>query len=126
MSNRLIEHMGEHVGTREQRNELEENMTRIVKKGDLVTFASGEYSDYCVWGLVEAVEEFDLGEIRDEWYEIYTEIKPKRWGAGEEHILKAGGVEFLPYLVSKGLVVDRDYFEVHTGCYGECDISYGE
>ena len=104
-------------------------MARIVKKGDLVTFASGEYSDYCVCGLVEVVEEFDLDEIRDEWYSLHTESVTDKDGFLRDrtkYILKAGSVEFLPYLVSKGLVVDRDYFEVHTGCYGECDISYGE
>lgn len=90
-----------------------------IKKGELLTFASGEYSDYCVNALVVTLKEFDIEAEKKEWQSSNT--NPCKHNPSE---MVVTGVEFLPWLCIKGLAEDRDYHEVHTGSYGESDMTF--
>lgn len=85
----------------------------MIKKGQHITFAEGEYSDYYVNALAVSITEFDLNELKSEWESEHT--------SDEREVT---GTAFLPWLVSKGLVEDVDYIEVHTGSYGEAEITW--
>ena len=94
----------------------------IIKKGQLLTFAEGAYSDYCVEALVEVTKEFNLEEKQGEWENLHTEEE----GLCEYKsrlVRRVRGTAFLPWLVSQGLVEDRDYTEIHTGSYGCSEIN---
>jgi len=93
----------------------------IIKKGQMITFAEGEYSDYCVEALVSAVKEFNVKEKQAEWEAVHTESKG--CGYRSRPLRKVKGTAFLPWLVSQGLVEDVDYIEIHTGSYGDSDIT---
>lgn len=92
----------------------------IIKKGQMITFAEGEYSDYCVEALVCAIKEFNVKEKQAEWEGEHTELKVRKHRPRPRKEVK--GTAFLPWLVSQGLVEDVDYIEIHTGSYGEVDI----
>lgn len=96
----------------------------IVNKGKMLTFAEGEYSDYCVEALVVVLVEFDLKQKQLEWELAQTEVKECSYRLRE--LRKVKGTAFLPWLVSKGLVEDVPYIEVHTGSYGESKIGFYE
>jgi len=95
---------------------------RTIKKGQHITFAEGEYSDYCVEALVVSIVEFDLDELKSEWESEHTSDKetPNLFKNRDER--RVTGTAFLPWLVSKGLVEDVDYIEIHVGSYGESNI----
>lgn len=94
-----------------------------IKKGQHITFAEGEYSDYCVEGLVVSIVEFDLSALKSEWESEHTSTKShSHYKHRDER--RVTGTAFLPWLVSKGLVEDVDYIEIHTGSYGEVDITW--
>lgn len=98
---------------------------KVLQVGQMMTFAEGEYSDYMVNGLVKVLTPFDLDEVKTEWERKHTGVSEHNvFKHRGERRLKPNGVDFLPWLVSKGLVEDVDYIEVHTGSYGECDITY--
>lgn len=86
----------------------------------MITFATGEYSDYCVNGLVIVTNEFDIREKQHEWEKVHTVQKS---GTVTKRVAE-NGMDFLPWLVSQGLVEDVDYLEIHTGSYGESDIRF--
>jgi hypothetical protein len=94
----------------------------IVKKGQMITFAEGEYSDYCVNGLVRANKDFNLYTLKEEWMQENTKEEDK--GGWRRYRRTVTGMEFLPWLVKMGLVEDVDYLEVHTGGYGEAAITW--
>jgi len=94
----------------------------IINKGQHLTFAQGAYSDYCVDGLVVAVDDFSLDDMQREWESHHTtEETINSFKNSTER--KVTGTAFLPWLVSKGLVEDVHYIEVHTGSYGASIIS---
>lgn len=93
----------------------------IIKKGQMITFAEGEYSDYCVNALVVAVKEFDVKEKQSEWEAEHTELSECQYRRRPIKLVKGTG--FLPWLVSQGFVEDVDYIEIHTGSYDESDIT---
>lgn len=95
-----------------------------IKKGQMITFAEGEYSDYCVNGLVVALDDFNLEDSAKKWKKDNT--KPDYCEYRRRLRDKVTGVDFLPWLVSKGMVEDVDYLEVHTGCYGDVDITWDD
>ena len=87
----------------------------------MITFAEGEYSDYCVEALVSAIKEFNVKEKQAEWEGEHTELKDCKYRS--RALKKVNGTAFLPWLVSQGLVEDVDYIEIHTGSYGDVDIT---
>jgi len=93
------------------------------KKGELVTVSTGEYSDYCVNGLFEVLNDFDAIEQLNVWCsETGRSIK----NGVVERDYKNENIEYMPWLVTKGFVKDVDYRELHTGGYGEtrlCDYA---
>ncbi len=96
----------------------------IIKKGQMITFAEGEYSDYCVEALVSAIKEFNVKEKQAEWEREHTELKECKYRS--RPLKKVKGTAFLPWLVSQGLVEDVDYIEIHTGSYSDVDITIGD
>jgi len=95
----------------------------IIKKGQMITFAEGEYSDYCVEALVSAIKEFNVKEKQAEWEREHTELK--ECTNRSRPIKKVIGTAFLPWLASQGLIEDVDYIEIHTGYYGVVSIASG-
>lgn len=93
----------------------------LINKGQMVTFAEGVYSDYCVNGLVVALTNFNLEDEVSEWKVGNTTKSFCRYRHKTRD--SVSGVDFLPWLVSKRLVEDVNYIEVHTGSYGT-DISW--
>ena len=73
-------------------------------KGELVAISNGEYSDYCVNGLFKVLKDFDAKQMAIEW-------------GG------ANGMQFVPWLCIRGYLEDVEYREMHTGCYGETEIT---
>ena len=99
----------------------------MLKLGQILTFAEGEYSDYMVEGLVKVIKPFDLKQVQNEWEELHTKEDSHSCYVNRTlRRVKEGGVAFLPYLVHKGLVEDVDYIEIHTGSYGKAEITYDE
>lgn len=100
---------------------------KIVKVGQMITFAEGEYSDYCVEALVRVTKEFDLELMKNKWIDecCYQAVKNSYWHR-MQHKTKDGEPDFLPWLVSHGLVEDVDYIEVHTGSYWESNITWND
>ncbi len=95
-----------------------------IKKGQIIAFSEGEYSDYCVNALVVCIREFDLKENKAYWELKHTTIKDCRYR--DRQIKRPDGIGFLPWLVSQGLVEDVDYIEIHTGDYFSCNIQIDE
>jgi len=98
----------------------------ILNKGQMLTFAEGEYSDYCVNGLARVIKDFDIKRIQKQWESLHTELRENKGFhiiyERKTYTRKVTGMEFLPYLVKLGYVEDVDYIEIHTGCYGESDV----
>ena len=87
----------------------------IIKKGQIITFSEGEYSDYCVEALVSASKEFNVKERQGEWELEHTDPDNEKH---KSRRLKVDGINFLPWLVLHGLVGYVDDIEIHTGSYG--------
>ena len=96
----------------------------IVKKGQMLTFAEGEYSDYCVEALVRAIKEFNVKEKQADWENEHAELKDCKYRS--RPLKKVKSTAFLPWLVSQGLVEDVDYIEIHTGSHGNIGITIDE
>jgi len=94
----------------------------LINKGQMITFAEGEYSDYCVNGLVVALTNFNLEDEVSEWKIGNTSQDFCKYRG--KAMTRVTGVDFLPWLVSKGLVEDVNYIEIHTGSYGDPDITW--
>lgn len=98
---------------------------KILQVGQMITFAEGEYSDYMVNGLVRVITSFDLDSVKTEWEKEHAQCTNHNvFKQRDEKRLKPNAVDFLPWMVSKGLVEDVDYLEIHTGSYGESDVTY--
>lgn len=83
--------------------------------GELITIASGEYSDYCVNGLFRIIVEFDAQEQLKRWAEA-TDRKMDadgdvryEWGVDRDKIT------FLAWLSQEGFIDDVPYRELHVG-----------
>lgn len=94
-----------------------------MEPGQLIAFASGEYSDYEIDRMVEVVKPFNFAELATEWSAKYTVPKTgaRAWESGRDYVENA--VRLMPWLISKGLVKDKDYLEVHVGSYGDSEIT---
>ena len=95
----------------------------IINKGQLITFSEGVYSDYCVNGLVVAKMDFDIELVKSEWQESNTK-EGARCKFMHRSMRKVSGMDFLPWLVKRGLVEDVDYMEINTGYHGVSDVTY--
>ena len=95
-----------------------------VPAGKLFCLSSGEYSDYGYGGhflaLVDITPEM-FGEVVDECKAAQKiENDKDAWMAGS---LSGADDRFMPTLAQRGWVVDIDCVEIHTGSYGELDLS---
>ena len=79
----------------------------IIKKGQHLTFASGEYDDYGVDSLVIVKADFNVKTGAKQWAKLDTDE------------------EFHEWLIKKGIVQQLDYIEIHTGSYGDPEITIG-
>lgn len=96
----------------------------IIKKGQMLTFAEGDHSDYGVEALVSALKEFNVKEKQAEWEREHTELKECRHRSRPRK--RVNGTAFLPWLVSQGLVEDVNYIEIHIGSGGNVDITISD
>ena len=94
-----------------------------IKKGQIITFSDGEYSDYCVDGLCVALKDFNLDEVVKFWEVENTYSEKCKYRNRVIRRLKDGGVHFISFVVSKGFAEDIDYIEVHTGAYNNFNIT---
>jgi len=44
---------------------------RIIRKGTLIIISEGEYSDYCAYGLLRALEDIDYDALRKEYEDAW-------------------------------------------------------
>lgn len=91
-----------------------------IEKGQMITFSEGEYSDYCVKGLVVALKQFNLKERQEEWEKDNTETADHPYLTRKAK--KVSGTAFCPWLVMAGLVEDIDYIEIYTGFHDISEI----
>lgn len=96
----------------------------LVPAGKLFCISRGEYSDYGYQGhflaLVEITHEM-FQEVIDECKATQRrENSATSWASGEDW---GADEKFLPALVRRGWVVDIDCIEIHTGSYGQLEIS---
>jgi hypothetical protein len=81
-----------------------------IPKGTFILFSSGEYSDYGVYGIAKAREDIKVGNLRDEYIELYPE---------QQFEYKFKESEFWGFLKSKGLVELIPYKEWYLGTYSK-------
>jgi hypothetical protein len=75
------------------------------RKGQIIVFISGCYSDYSLSGFVVAIEDIDLRGRKDEFL------------VGRNHQLWDEGPEFVSWLIAKGLAMPVEDSLVHLGDY---------
>ena len=75
------------------------------KKGDLIAFSGGEYSDYVVQGFFKAKESLDIEDLLGTW-RVYEEPKVR-------------SMSFTGWLNKLGLIEEVQYREIWTGSYGD-------
>lgn len=94
-------------------------------KGELVTLSNGEYSDYCVNGLVRVLKDFDASVLIKEWAkDNAVKINDRSLGYSREaYTINSNGMSFLGWLNKEGYTEDVEYRELHMGCYGEVVLS---
>jgi hypothetical protein len=85
----------------------------IIKKGTLIAFTHGEYSDYRLLTIAKAKQDLDIMALR----EIYLEAHPNNKG---EYNFKR--FQFLNWLTQQRLIKELDYCEWLLGTYGEGDF----
>ncbi|ENQ1627738.1 hypothetical protein ACEOHO_004104 [Vibrio vulnificus] len=95
-------------------------------KGELIALSTGEYSDYCVNGLVRALKDFDASVLLEEWaaenavlLEDTNMVRYTRKVCRE----KENGMSFLGWLNKNGYTEDVKYRELHTGSYDDVELS---
>lgn len=74
-----------------------------IKAGRLVSFESGEYSDYHIMGFFVTLQDLDVEQAITEWTKE-IEIPP------EDHPYRGiEGIGFLAFLLREGYLVEIDY-----------------
>lgn len=91
----------------------------IVKKGQVIAFSEGEYSRYRIESLATVIKEFNLKEKQAEWELEHTELEKPTL---RPQTRRVKGTDFLPWLISQGLIQGEDCIEVHMGTYGNVEI----
>jgi hypothetical protein len=98
-----------------------QNQNVDVKAGKLFCISRGEYSDYRYEGHFLALQDIDratLQSVVDDCRAEHNrreESEDKYWGNVEDL--------FMPELIRRGLVMDIDVQEIHTGSYGDLSLS---
>lgn len=85
-----------------------------IKKGELLTIAMGEYSDFTVSGVFRVLENFEPQEVID----AYLEAHPDERGS-----YSANFSEFIGWLATSKRIEGLDSREWHIGSYGTFDTS---
>lgn len=101
--------------------EEKEAESKLFKQGELITVSGGEYSDYCVHGIFTVDIDFDAQELLKQWTDEtgrkYSDNGTVRmYGDNDE-------IGFLGWMNKKGYVTELPYREIHTGDYGDVEIS---
>jgi hypothetical protein len=96
---------------------------RLIPKWQTLLVSEGEYSDYGVNAIVRAVSDFDWCDAVKDWE---RECSP--YGNDpddmESRLVQnwwSDSVSFIPYLITRGLVEDVNYRELHVGAYSSFD-----
>lgn len=87
------------------------------KKGELIQFSDGEYSDYSAGGLFRILKDLNIRDLVKEYADgsdprNYSDDNPSPYGF-PAHLLKLGLVEMV------------DYRECHLTSYREFDSDFG-
>lgn len=101
-------------------------MSKILKDGQMIAFASEEYSDYRVDALVSVVKDFDIKEKQEKWESENVMDGLTSLRREGSRVSKVKGVGFMSWLVSHGLVKEVDYLEVHIGSCGTSEVTYND
>lgn len=80
------------------------------KKGDVLVFTTGSYSDYQLLAFLVAIEPLDLPELGKEF-------------VGARKTYTYGLDEFAGWLIAKGKALPCEHNSVHLGDYGGMDLS---
>lgn len=95
-----------------------------VPAGKLFCLSRGEYSDYGYQGHFLALVEITPEMFREVEAECKTAQKAKNIADGAFYSETYGADDrFIPALIRRGWVMDVDCVEIHTGSYGELDLS---
>lgn len=104
-----------------------------ITAGELLTFSTGEYSDYTVHGVFRALRTFEVARTMREYVqeivdgqtdksEFYVD-KAREWLAGEYSSPYVGNEDdYLAWLALHGYIVDEPSREIHVGAYGRLEI----
>ena len=90
-----------------------------LKAGKLVTFSSGEYSDYYHLGSYVALQDVPYEEIQA----VADEVKRAAQIADDNDEFPDRHSMFQAALIRKGWLAVIDMDEIHIGSYGELDLS---
>lgn len=95
-----------------------------VPAGKLFCLSRGEYSDYGYSGHFLALVDLSPAMLREVEAECKAAQKSENANSawGDESAYGADD-KFIPALVQRGWVMDIDCVEIHTGSYGELDLS---
>jgi hypothetical protein len=74
------------------------------RKGQVIVFTTGCYSDYSLSGFIVAIEDIDLRGRKDE----FLASRDPTWNDGPE---------FVSWLVAQGLAMPVEHSLVHLGDY---------
>lgn len=81
---------------------------------------SGEYDGYGGNGLYQAKQAFEAHEQLQKWAgETGRIINVEGWVPRDYENEKS---DFLKWLLSKNLIEEVEYREMHTGCYSDTDL----
>jgi len=94
---------------------------KMLELGQILAFTRDEGVDFMLDRLVKVVKPFNLSAARDEWGNLHTEWRECNL-LGKVTRVKKGGLEYIAYLIDKGLVEKVKCIEIHesyrgTVCY---------
>lgn len=94
----------------------------FIRRGRLVVFSRGEYSDYRYSGIFVALDDIS----RELMTEIADECRAAmRTENGDDGTDDFGADEkFIPALIKRGLLLAVDYDEIHYGSYGRLELEF--
>ena len=85
------------------------------KKGDLITVAQGEYSDFKIRGLFRVNFDFDAKEMLKHWAK--STGRHMRSDVQVQYDFENNKIEFIEMLEKDGLISELDYKQLHI-CEG--------
>ena len=91
------------------------------KKGEFMTVAEGEYSDYCVNGLFKILKTFNANDCLVRWANENKRTINELGTVEDDYDFE--GIEFLSWLSQNQYIEDVNYRELHVGSYGETKLS---